>query len=246
MSKDEAGFVLIHGSELGAWVWEQVVAQLRSPALAVDLPGRGTRPADRRAIRLRDAVRSVAEDVGHWDVDRVVVVAHSFSGVLVPALAVSLGERVAAVVLVGATVPQDGKAWVDLLPLPQRLFLRGLYKLRPQGQLSPEGENRKTLCNDLDAETTAWFLERRVAEAPGYLLDAVPTATFPPNVPLHYVRLLDDRSMSDPVRDQMIRSLPHARVHDLHSGHLPMLSQPVALARLLDQIVRSRPAGADK
>ena len=236
MSNSHAGCVLIHGSELGAWVWERVVAQLRSPAFPVDLPGRGSRPADRCAVRLQDAVRSVADDVGQWDVERVVLVAHSFSGVLVPALAVSLGERVAAVVLVGAAVPQDGKAWLDLLPLPQRLFLRGLYKLRPGGQLSPEGDNRKTLCNDLDAETTAWFVARRVPEAPGYLLDPVPTATFPSDVPLHYVRLLDDRSISDPVRDRMVGSLPHARVHDLHSGHLPMLSQPAALAGLLDQI----------
>ncbi|MGH3520385.1 MAG: alpha/beta fold hydrolase [Haloechinothrix sp.] len=237
MSNTETGSVLIHGSELGSWLWERVRAELGSPALAVDLPGRGSRPADRRSVRLADAVRSVADDVLEWDVERVVLVAHSFSGVLVPALAELLGGRAAAVVLVGATVPQEGKSWVDLLPLPQRLFLRGLYALRPAGLLSPAAENRKTLCNDLDAETTAWFLERRVAEAPGLLLDPVSSATFPPGMPLHYVRLRDDRSIADAVRDRMIRSLPDARVHDLVSGHLPMLSRPAGLAALIDEIV---------
>ncbi|MGH3949590.1 MAG: alpha/beta fold hydrolase [Pseudonocardiaceae bacterium] len=236
MSNTHAGCVLIHGSELGAWLWGRMVAELRSPALAVDLPGRGSRPADRRSVRLEDAVRSVVDDVQKWDVDRVVLIAHSFSGVLVPAVAEALGERVGAVVLVGATVPLEGKSWVDLLPLPQRLLLRGLYKIRQAGLLSPEGENRKTLCNDLDAETTAWFLERRVPEAPHFLLDPVSTATFPPEVPLHYVRLLSDRSVSDAVRERMIGAIPRLEVHDMEAGHLPMLSQPAKLAGLLDGI----------
>jgi pimeloyl-ACP methyl ester carboxylesterase len=236
MAYGDTGCVLIHGSELGAWLWERMVAELTSPALPVDLPGRGSRPADRRSLGLDDAVRSVADDVQQWDVDRVVLVAHSFGGVLVPALAHSLGEAVTAIVLVGATVPQEGKSWVALLPLPQRLLLRGLYKLRPGGLLSPADQNRKTLGNDLDAATTAWFLDRRVPEAPGFLIDTVPTATFPSDVPLHYVRLLDDRSIADSLRDRMIGALPLAHVHDLHSGHLPMLSQPAALAGLLDRI----------
>lgn len=88
--------------------------------------------------------------------------------------------------------------------------------------------NRKTLCNDLDEQTTSWFLENRVPEAPRLLLDPVPIATFPVGVPLHYVRLLQDRGVTDDVRDRMIARLPDVDVHDLDSGHLPMLSQPAA------------------
>lgn len=55
------GFVLIHGSELGAWLWERLVPLLRRPAPAVDLPGRGSRPADRRSLSLEDAVGSVVK-----------------------------------------------------------------------------------------------------------------------------------------------------------------------------------------
>src|SRR5215217_3738282 len=144
--RGDVGFVLIHGSELGAWLWDRVVPLLRRPALAVDLPGRRSRPADRRSLSLDDAVGSVVKDVEAWGVDRVILVAHSFSGILLPTLARKLGDRVAAVVLVGADVPEEGRGWVDLRPPAQRIFLRLLYRLRPGGALSPRGSNRKTLA----------------------------------------------------------------------------------------------------
>jgi len=237
MTDGRTGLVLIHGSELGSWLWDRLVSQAASPTLAVDLPGRGAHPADRRSVGLGDAVTAVVHDVEQWtEADRVVLVAHSFSGVLAPAVTRALGSRVVAVVLVGASVPEPGRSWVDLLPLPQRLFLRMLYRVRPDGVLSPEGQNRKALCNDLDEATTQWFLDRRVPEAPGLLLDPAPTAEFPPDLPLHYVRMLDDRTTTDTKRDRMIRRVPGVIVHDLVAGHLPMLGQPQALADLLDRV----------
>ena len=237
--RGDVGFVLIHGSELGAWLWDRVVPLLRRPALAVDLPGRRSRPADRRSLSLDDAVGSVVKDVEAWGVDRVILVAHSFSGILLPTLARKLGDRVAAVVLVGADVPEEGRGWVDLRPPAQRIFLRLLYRLRPSGALSPRGSNRKTLANDLDEQTTAMFLDRRVPEAPRFLLDPVSPATIPAAIPRHYLRLLQDRSLSEAARERMIGRLPGAQVHDLGSGHLPMLSRPDELAAILDEIAEA-------
>jgi pimeloyl-ACP methyl ester carboxylesterase len=205
----------------------------------VDLPGRGSRPADRRSLSLDDAVRSVVADVGRLGADRAVLVAHSFSGVLLPALASRLGDRVAAVVLVGAHVPEEARCWVDLQPPAQRAFLRLLYRLRPGGVLSPRGSNRKALCNDLDEETTTMSLDRRVPEVPRLLLDPVSPAAFPPAVPRHYVRLLQDRSLSEATRARMIARLPDAQAHDLDSGHLPMLGRPGELAAILDEVAEA-------
>jgi hypothetical protein len=50
---------------------------LAGPTLAVDLPGRSTRPADVTKITLRDAIDAVVADVESWPVERVVLVAHS-------------------------------------------------------------------------------------------------------------------------------------------------------------------------
>ncbi len=197
-------------------------------------------PADRRTVRLEDAVSSVVDDIDDSPFDRVVLVAHSFSGVLVPRIAERIADRLVGVVFVAASVPQPGRSWAAQLPLPQRLLLRGLYTLRPAGLLSPEAMNRQTLCNDLDDDTTSRFLQRRVPEAPRLLLDPAPAAQFPEAVPVHYLRLLQDRNLAVPVQDRQVALLPipNPHVHDLDTGHLPMLSDPHALASILDRIAR--------
>lgn len=230
------GVVLVHGSELGAWIWDDVVARLPHPAVAVDLPGRGRRPARGRDVRLADAVDAVVEDTTTLDTDRVVLVAHSFSGVLVPPAAHRLGDRVAAVVFVGATVPVEGRSWADLLSRPQRTVYRILARVRPDGVVSPAGANRTTLCHDLEPDATERVLRDRVPEPPRVLLDPVSPAALPPSVASHIVRLTDDRAMSEADRDASEARLPGAQRHELHSGHLPMLGRPEQLATLLTAI----------
>lgn len=236
--RDRIELVFIHGSELGGWLWDPLLAEIVRPALAVDLPGRGAKPAVRRALGLRDAIEAIAVAVEEAGCQRMVVVAHSFAGVLVPGLAERFGERMQAAVWLGATVPEQGKSWVDLLPRGQRRILRAMYRLRPAGILSPRKESLRLLCNDLDDATAMDVIARRVPEPPGYLLQPV-EAELPLDVPSHYVRLLQDRAQADDVRDASISRLRRATVHDVDAGHLPMLSQPARLAVLLEQIANS-------
>jgi pimeloyl-ACP methyl ester carboxylesterase len=230
------GLVLLHGAELGAWIWDEVVASLRHPAVAVDLPGRGTRPARGRDVRLRDAVDAVVEDATTLGTDRVVLVAHSFSGVLVPPAAHRLGDRVVAAVFVGATVPVEGRSWADLLPGPQRALFRILGRVRPDGVLSPASANRNSLCHDLAPTATERVLGDRVPEPPRLLLDPASPAALPRDVTPHVVRLTDDRAVTEAARDASEARLPGAQRHELDSGHLPMLGHPGQLAALLTTI----------
>lgn len=230
------GFVLVHGAELGAWLWERVIPLLAHPAAAVDLPGRGTRPADARAVTFEDAVAAIVEDARRCAADRVVLLVHSFSGVLAPPAVAALGDRVAAVVFVGATVPVEGRSWLDLQPRIQQVVLRLIYRAKPAGVLSPAGQNRRLLCNDLDDQTTAEFLERRVPEPPGPLLSPVSPARLPRELPRHYVTLTRDRSAKPATRNVMIARLGDAVHHEMASGHLPMLRMPREFAALLEGI----------
>ncbi|HEX4015261.1 MAG TPA: alpha/beta fold hydrolase, partial [Frankiaceae bacterium] len=54
--------VLVHGGMHGAWCWDPVRPYLVTPSIAVDLPGRGSRPADLAAVSLDDSVAAVLED----------------------------------------------------------------------------------------------------------------------------------------------------------------------------------------
>lgn len=232
--RSSIGFVLVHGAELGAWVWDRLLPTLTRPVVAVDLPGRGDRPAVGRSVTSADAITAIVQDAGRCDAERIVLVVHSFSGVLAPGVIDRLGERVAAVVHVGASVPVTGQAWVDDLTAPQRLLLRTLYRFKPDGIRSPEGQNRSSLCHDLDDDATEAVLERRVPEPPRPLLEPVLAGSFPDHVAHHYVRLTEDRSASADDQRRAIDRLPGAEVHPLASGHLPMLSRPADLAAILE------------
>lgn len=224
--RTDVGIVLVHGAELGAWVWERVLPLLPRTAVALDLPGRGSRPARGRSVAVADGVAAIVDAATQCGADRVVLVVHSFSGVLAPAAVAALGGRVAAVVFLGAAVPREGRSWLDLQPPVQRLFLRALYRVRPDGVRSPEAQNRKMLCNDLDDATTAAFLERLVPEPPGLLLGAVSPAILPAGLARHYVVLTDDRSATPATRDEMVRRLGDATIHRFPSGHLPCSAGP--------------------
>lgn len=237
----QVGLVLLHGAELGAWIWERVLPLLTHRAVAVDLPGRGRRPARGRDVRLAHAVDAIVSDAERLGTDRIAVVAHSFSGVLAPSVTSRLGDRATAAVFVGGSVPVVGRAWLADLPLAQRLLLRTMYRMRPDGLRSPASQNRTTLCHDLDDDATAAVLERRVAEPPGPMLEPVGPAELRPSVARHYVRLTEDRSVPLATQDRHVARLgPTATVHELASGHLPMLSHPRELAALLDRLVEER------
>ncbi len=234
---DELGFVLLHGAMLGRWIWARVEPLLAGPALAVDLPGRGTRPADVTKLTLDDVIDSVTADVESWPVDQVVLVAHSLCGILIPALISRLPRRAVHAVFVSAAVPEPGASYLDVLPISQRLFLRLVLLTQRKGLLTPGWAARRALCNELDEPTTRLVLDRLTREAPGLYGAPVP-GDIPASIPTLYVKLSADHGFSPALQDQMIARLHDTRLEEIDAGHLPMLGHPDQLAAILNSIIQ--------
>jgi pimeloyl-ACP methyl ester carboxylesterase len=242
-SRHELGLVLLHGAMLGRWIWERVEPRLARPALAVDLPGRGSKPADVRTLTLGDLVDSVVADVDAWPADRVVVVAHSLSGIVVPALSSHLASRIDHVVFASAAVPQPGSSYLDSLPPAQRIFLHIALLTQRKGLLSPAWATRRALCNDLDEPTTKLVIDNLTREAPGIYSEPV-SGELPASLPTTYLRLTSDHAFSTAVQDRMIARLHDPRIVEIDAGHLPMLGHPDQLAAVLNLVLdRTRDGG---
>ena len=56
-------WLLIHGGGATARFWDRLVPLLDGPSLAVDLPGRGGKPADLATLTVDEEVASVVADV---------------------------------------------------------------------------------------------------------------------------------------------------------------------------------------
>jgi pimeloyl-ACP methyl ester carboxylesterase len=93
-------FVLVHMSCAGAWAWGEVPDRLRAAGhevLAPDLDLSAGQTPNRHAA-------AIAVPGG----DPVVVAGHSYGGMVVPALAARLRDRVRALVVIDGLVPDPG------------------------------------------------------------------------------------------------------------------------------------------
>ncbi len=232
-------YVLVHGGGMTGRCWEPLVPLLDGPVHAVDLPGRGRRPADPAAVTLDDYVDAVVDELVAADLHDVVLVGHSLAGITLPGVARREPARLRRVVFVSCAVPPAGESvnriLATLSPAAAEIVERlGADVLGPDGTLS-DALARPMFGNDLDDDQWA-FVRTCMVPEPGQVIDGPTDVGLPADLPRTYVRLLQDASLTVATQDQMIANLGGAEVVDLDAGHMAMVSQPAALAAILDAL----------
>ena len=228
--------VLVHGGGFGASCWDLLVPHLAGPAIAVDLPGRGTRPAPLASVTFASCAEAIAEDVDKAGFDDIVLVGHSLAGCSMPATIGLLGDRVRHAVFVACTVPEDGSSCIDTLE-PE---VRAIADAAPPGELgvlAPEAA-KHMFGNDLDDEQFAWCVERMVPEAPLLTAEPVDLSPLRRALPRTWVRTLHDAVVSPEKQLRFAANVEHCDVVDLDAAHMCMISKPAETAALLNDIAR--------
>jgi pimeloyl-ACP methyl ester carboxylesterase len=235
-------FVLVHGGSHGAWCWEPLLPHLAAPALALDLPGRGTKPAPLAALRTEDWARSVAEDVEAAGIERCVLVGHSLAGITLPRVLERIAPRVAHAVFVSCCIPRGGQTVFEALAADGRADLEA--PVDPSGAASIDrAAARAWFCSDMDEAQTRFVLERLVPEAVGPMREPVRLAGLRAPVPRSYVKLLADAVLSPAMQDGFAANAgPGCRIRPLDAGHDAMVSRPRELAAILNEILRESAA----
>ncbi|NRB28940.1 MAG: alpha/beta fold hydrolase, partial [Roseibacillus sp.] len=101
--------MFVHGGAHGAWCWERVLPHLELPARAMDLPGRGTRPAPLESVTLDDWVEAVVEEITQSGDESTILVGHSLAGITMPRVVDRIPERLSQLIFVSCTVPEEGR-----------------------------------------------------------------------------------------------------------------------------------------
>ncbi|MEL7209848.1 MAG: alpha/beta fold hydrolase [Actinomycetota bacterium] len=127
--------VLIHGGSFTSRYFDRLGPLLDRPHLAVDLPGRGARPADVNNLTIADWIDAVVEDVERAGFDRVVLHGHSLAGVTMPGVAARLPDLVHHLVFSSCTVPGEGQRACDLLRPDIADVVRSVRGVVESGQL---------------------------------------------------------------------------------------------------------------
>jgi len=116
-------FVLVHGAWQGGWCWRYVRALLEQSGHQVYTPsltGLGERKhLARPDIDLDTHIADIVNLLEIEDLREVVLVGHSYGGMVITGAADRAPERIARLVYLDAFVPEDGKCTLDYV-VPER------------------------------------------------------------------------------------------------------------------------------
>jgi pimeloyl-ACP methyl ester carboxylesterase len=117
-------FVLVHGAWRGAWIWNRLSKLLSAKqhtVIAPTLTGVGERShLLSPEIDLETHVLDVVNVMKWQDLRDVVLVGHSYSGMVISGVAEKMEKSIASLVMLDAFFPANGQSLTDLLPPPQR------------------------------------------------------------------------------------------------------------------------------
>lgn len=228
------GILFLHGAGLSTHIWKDVERSIQYPVLLAEYPHVNGAQSAQNKLTLEDYADHVMQQIATWNVDGVVVVAHSIGGTLALKVAEGLGEKLRGFIAIGAVIPKHGGSYVSALPFPNRMIISAIMRLA--GTKPPESAIRKTLCNGLSKEQTDEVVAQSVAESVHLYFDK--TNAEIPTVPRLYIRLTQDKELPVSWQNTMAQNLD-AEVQDIDFGHMPMLGKPQDVARVVNAFTGS-------
>ncbi|WP_328727217.1 alpha/beta fold hydrolase [Streptomyces sp. NBC_00259] len=225
-----ANFVLVAGTWLGSWAWDEVVPELRAaghadhPLTLSGLAEKQGAPAGQQTH-----VQDIVEEVERRDLRDVVLVGHSYAGIPVGQAAERIGERLARVVFVDSIVPADGESFVSAWPDGRAMVEASIDKnggfWAPLTAAEFEGQG-------LTDEQIARIVGGSTPHPGATLTEPAVLARPLGELPATYIKCLLDGDEPSPDVVALLRD-ERWRLVEMDTGHWPMFSQPRRLAQVL-------------
>jgi pimeloyl-ACP methyl ester carboxylesterase len=115
-----ATFVLVHGAWAGSIVWRPIEQRLRlagHEVLRPTLTGIGERKhLATREVDLNTHIQDVLGVIDYEDLSDIVLVGHSYGGMVVTGVADAIPDKIASLVYLDAFVPENGQSLTALVP----------------------------------------------------------------------------------------------------------------------------------
>ena len=112
-------FVLVHGAFGGSWTWREVIKPLWAAGhevYAVSLTGLGERAhLAHPEINLSTHIQDVMREITCSDLKEVILVGHSYGGLVITGVADRIPEHISQLVYLDALVPEDGQSYTDII-----------------------------------------------------------------------------------------------------------------------------------
>ena len=234
-----ANFVLVHGSLGGAWVWQKVSRLLRSSGHEVYAPGL-TGLSDRShllacGVDLTTHITDVANVLFYEDLTSVVLVGHSYGGMVITGVAAKAPERLKLLVYLDAYVPAEGQSEADLWSAEMRAA-READAAAHGGLTQPPPPE---ILGITDTEMANWVKARWTPHPFATYTEAVTGGNArSAALPRAYIHCLGGPTTTTPGFAPFAAKARASgwKTRELATGHMAMLTAPREVAALLHEL----------
>lgn len=233
MDKDIT-FALLHSPLVGPFTWELVQQVLKERSLRVIVPTLLDDPSSTLPY-WQQHTESVAKGLAQIPPDqKVILVAHSGAGPLLPVIRQKLNHSVFAYAFVDAGIPRDGLSRLDLMRLEDPEWAEQFHQALLQGEkfptwseeglreILPDAEMRRKMVAEIRPRLLPFFAE------------PIPVQAGWPDAPCVYIKF--STSYEWDATQAKREGWP---VYEIDVGHFHMLVDPVAVADLLVTTVQN-------
>ncbi len=223
-------FVLVPGSWHGGWCWRKIVPLLREggyEVLAPTLTGTG----DRSHLLTRDTdlalhIQDIVQTVEYEDLHEVILVGHSYGGMVITGVAEHVLERIACLIYLDFLPPDDGQCVFDFTP-DGGASARWAALSDGDGWLVPP---RSPEAFGVDEPIDIAWMQARLRPMPLATFEQPVRARIAARLPRSLILCSESKGFSHVVRRAQDAKLAY---HELAAGHDAMVTAPAELAQIL-------------
>ncbi len=229
-------YVLVHGAWHTGDLFEPVAEVIRAAGHTVHCPTiAGNRPGDSRRTGLEEAIGSIVSYLAEHDLSEVVLLGHSYGGMVITGVADRVPERIRRLIYWNAFVPNPDEALNDLVPPHYVALFEQVAAQSPDNSVMlPFPIWREAFINDADLE---------LAQSSFAQLNAHPFATFTDRIALSkapaemtmaksYLNCTEDTALPQSLgwHPRMSEKLGLFRLVSIPGSHELCFTDPAALA----------------
>jgi pimeloyl-ACP methyl ester carboxylesterase len=230
-----ATFMLVHGAWHGGWCWIKVTRLLTDAAHTVYTPtltGLGERAhLARPEVDLETHVQDVVAVLESEELRNVVLVGHSYAGMVISGVAAKVPNRITRLVYLDAFVPEVGQSLLSLMPPGRADAVRKSAESDGEGwRIPPFPPERFGVTSQRDTE----WLQRHLVPQPLRTFESPLAAAPPPpsKLPRTYIYCSKPAMGAFDQFADRLRDDRKWHFHDVKTGHDAMVTAPGETAKI--------------
>ncbi len=228
-----ARFVFVHGAFQGGWVWKPVAAILRSMGHEIHTPtltGCGYLAHTlTEGIDLKTYIQDILDYIRMEDLNDIVLVAQSFSGMICGAVMQQIPELLRRAIFLDAVIPEQGRSFVDIAG-PQ--FDQMLGKHREGFNINPW----PMPVFGVEGDQVAWFQPRLCPFPEEAFRTPLPVAFDPNGTKVSFITCTKTMAPFIRAQAETARSMRWP-IREFDEGHCSMVMNPQLVAETFNELV---------